>query len=208
MQIADYQALRPFAYHLTARANLEGIERTSRLDPAALIIRRAQRTELLRTRRKDMTAVRVENDRVMIRDQAPLFAGNCDLPDGFSFEDLVELLNQFVYFWPGTDRGPNDYGKRHFARYAKIEDAVVLRIPTAELFAANAGLIPHASAFNSGSPRCNPQLGGRKSPRGPDTFIPFGTFAGTPSKVIELTYKSSVTLPWSAVEVSTPQQWI
>lgn len=203
-----FAQLRPFAYHLTARANLPAIERTRRLDPAAAIFTRANRQDLLRTRRRGMTTIPIGADKVIIRDQDPLHPGNCALTHGYSFEDLVELLNSFVYFWPGTAHGPNDYGRRHFARYAKIEDAAVLRIPTASLFAANPTLTPHASAYNSGSPRCNPQAGGRKSPRGPDTFQPFPAFPHTPGKAIELTFKAPVALPWQAVEVSTPHNWI
>jgi hypothetical protein len=195
-----FTRLRPFAYHLTARANLPSIERARRLDPAAAIFARANRQDLLRTRRRGMTSVAVGHEKIIIRDQDPLHPGNCALTDGFSFEDLVELLNSFVYFWPGTAEGPNDYGRRHLARYAKIEDAAVLRIPTASLLAANPTLTPHASAYNSGSPRCS---GGRKSPRGPDTFLPFANFPHTPGKVIELTFKAPVSLPWRAVEVST-----
>lgn len=205
MHPADFTRLRPFAYHLTARANLPAIQSTARLDPAAALFRQANRPDLLRTRRPDMTPIAVGGRQVLIRDQAPLHPGNCLLQGGYSFEDLVELLNQFVYFWPGTAEGPNDYGKRHFARYAKSEDAVVLRIPTADLFAANPTLTPHASAYNSGSPRCS---GGRKSPRGPDTFLPFPAFPHTPGKAIELAFEAPVSLPWQAIDVSTPHNWI
>lgn len=203
-----FTRLRPYAYHLTARANLPAIERTRRLDPAATIFARANRPDLLRTRRRGMTTVAVGDERVIIRDQDPLHPGNCALTDGFSFDDLVELLNSFVYFWPGSADGPNAYGRRHFARYAKIEHAAVLRIPTANLFAANPTLTPHASAYNSGSPRCNPQAGGRKSPRGPDTFLPFPAFPHAPGKVIELTFNAAVSLAWQAAAISTPLDWI
>lgn len=211
-----FTRLRPYAYHLTARANLPAIERTRRLDPSSAIFARANRQDLLRTRRRGMTtigrsALRADSpssedtDKIIIRDQDPLHAGSCALTDGYSFEDLVEMLNSFVYFWPGTADGPNAYGRRHFARYAKIEDAAVLRIPTASLLAANPTLTPHASAYNSGSPRCS---GGRKSPRGPDTFQPFSAFPHTPGKVVELSFAAPVNLPWLAVEVSTPHNWI
>jgi hypothetical protein len=203
-----FTQLRPFAYHLTARANLPAIKRARRIDPAASLFARANRPDLLRTRRRGMTAIAVGDEQVIIRDQDPLHPGSSALTEGFSFDDLVELLNSFVYFWPGTAKGPNDRGRSHFARYAKTEDAVVIRIPTASLFAANPTLTPHASAYNSGSPRCNPQAGGRKSPRGPDTFLPFPAFSHTPSKVIELTFNAPVILPLEGVAVSTPRDWI
>jgi|GEM_PF-4174458 len=51
MQLEDFIKLRPFAYHLTARANLPAIERARRLDPAAIIFTQANRQDLLYTRR-------------------------------------------------------------------------------------------------------------------------------------------------------------
>lgn len=120
-----FAQLRPFAYHLTARANLPSIERTRRLDPAAAIFTRANRQDLLRTRRRGMTTVAVGGRQVLIRDQNPLHPGNCALTHGYSFDDLVELLNSFAYFWTGTDKCPVSSGVNHFKRYARIEDVVV-----------------------------------------------------------------------------------
>ena len=39
------------------------------------------------------------------------------VPNGFVFEDLVEILNGRVFFWPGAVGGPISYGVRHFERY-------------------------------------------------------------------------------------------
>jgi hypothetical protein len=58
------------------------------------------------------------------------------LQDGCTFEDIIEDLNNRAFFWPGTEHGPNDHGRRHFARYAN-ERPLLIRAATSELIAAN-----------------------------------------------------------------------
>jgi hypothetical protein len=206
MDIANFTGLRPRLYHLTARANLPRIQRTARLDTAATILAAAARYDLLRTRRPESKVVAIDVERIHLRDQGPLYEGNCNLPGAFTFADLVEMLNNFVYFWPGTDAGPIVYGLRHFARYAPREDVVVLVIPAAALLAANPDCPPHFCKYNSGSPRSNPTSG--KPPRGPDTFIPAAHFNLPPSRVIEVVFPQSVRLPLESVEVSPATRWL
>jgi hypothetical protein len=113
------------------------------------------------------------------------------LAGGWNFEDLVEALNERVFFWPGTEHGPIDYGLRHFARY-ESECPLTIRVRTDDLFEANPRSIPEFCDRNSGSPRYS---GGRASPRGPDTFVMASRFTGAPSRVVELTFTGSVRLP-------------
>ena len=47
MHPEDFIKLQPYAYHLTARANLPAIERTRRLDPASSIFARGNGQDLL-----------------------------------------------------------------------------------------------------------------------------------------------------------------
>lgn len=133
----------------------------------------------------------IDGEVIRIRDQTPLHKGNLSLPPSWSYEDLVELLNDRVFFWPGDADGPIDYGERHFAKYAG-EFPVVLRVPTADVLAANPGAPPEFSRYNSGSPRWS---GGRPSPRGPDTFLGVGEFGMPPSRVVEVAFASRVRLP-------------
>jgi len=72
------------------------------LESTAAFLERAGRLDLLRARRRSGERVTVDGIQVHLRDQAPLHAGNVDLPANWSFEDLVELLNRQVFFWPGT----------------------------------------------------------------------------------------------------------
>ena len=94
-----------------------------------------------------------------------------------------------MFFWPGTERGPNDYGLRHAARYlGASEDLAFLRVPSGKIVTQSA-LFSHV---NSGSPRCS---NGKKSTRGPGTFLPASQFALPPSKVAEVVFETSVGLP-------------
>ena len=115
----------------------------------------------LRRKRTDHVTVRIGATSVKIRDQQPLHAGNISLEGDWSFEDVIESLNDRVFFWPGRNGGPISYGERHFERYAD-EQPAILRISTADIFVANAGTDPLFCRFNSGSPRCAKGFG---SPR-------------------------------------------
>jgi hypothetical protein len=84
---------------------------------------------------------------------------------GWSWSDLLAALNSRVFFWPGDQSGPNDYGRRLFSAYDPSRQTV-LRVSFCDLMEANPGAIPYFCRFNSGGPRT---VGGRKSPRGPGT---------------------------------------
>lgn len=118
------------------------------------------------------------------------------IQDGWDFEDVLQSLNERVFFWPGTATGPISYGKRHFERYVD-ESPAILRISTAESFNANSNIDALYCRYNSGSPRCSNGLG---SPRGPNTFVSSADADYTPSKVVEVTFLDQVVLP-AMVEV-------
>ncbi len=161
-----------------------------RLHCAAALLDAAGEQRLVRERRRDHVPLLIGEDRVVLRDQAPLYDRNVEYEQGWRFADLDEFLNQFVYFWPGTSSGPSDYGQRHFARYAD-EQPVIVRVPTAALFEV-ANVAPSFSAFNTGSPRCS---GGRRSPRGPGTFSEADAFPRSWSRVVEVAFRGSASLP-------------
>ena len=189
---------RPFLFHLTARGNLDAIRSFGCLRPAAITLQRAGRNEWLERRRSEHLLVDLEGQPVCIRDQRPLFRGNIELTGHITFEQFVALLNSKVFFWPGTNSGPNDYGRRHFLRYRE-EECAILKTPTRELLEVNPNSTPLFCRYNSGSPRCS---GGRKSPRGPDTFIPAAVFQGAPSEVVEVVFSDEVVLPGSTMVAS------
>jgi hypothetical protein len=187
----NFAAARPYAYHLTAADNLVRICETGRMESAANLLAAAGRQDVLRDRRREHLPIEVGGQTLWLRDQKPLHAGNVTFEAGWTFEDLVEALNRLVFFWPGTATRPNDYGVRHFERYA-AEGPVILRTPTTALFEANRDTHPLFCGFNSGSPR---YTGGRASPRGPTTFVPAEQFPWGYGRVVELTFPAPVQLP-------------
>ena len=175
------------------------------MEPAADALVAAGRAALLRARRpKHVELPLGDGARVYLRDQAPLHEKNIEFTDGWAFPDLVEYLNRRVYFWPGTDRGPIEYGRRHFERY-RSEQPVIIRVPFAAVCEVNPERVPSFSAFNSGSPR---HSGGRPSPRGPRTFLPCDAFPKGPADVVEVTFEGRVKLPSSAELMDTAEgEW-
>jgi len=186
-----YQNTRPYLYHLTDSLNLLHIRETKRLYPAATLMESAGRKDLLRVRRRAHERVTIGKTVIMVRDQAPLHRGAIGFEDGHTFDEFVESLNRRVFFWPGTDEGPITYGIRHFERYEN-ENPVLLRVSFQSLLTANPSVEPYYCGYNSGSPRCSY---GNRSPRGGRTFLRADEFAGTPSKVVEVTFKNPLILP-------------
>jgi hypothetical protein len=135
--------------------------------------------------------VDVAGERIELRDQAPLHAGNMALDDGWTFDDFVAHLNERGFFWPGGDAGPISYGARHYERYA-VEKPAILRIATAALLAENPERPPHFCRYNSGSPRCS---NGRKSPRTARTFVRGEEADFGLGSVVEVTFVGEVRLP-------------
>ncbi|MBX3376187.1 MAG: hypothetical protein KF678_04205 [Phycisphaeraceae bacterium] len=203
IDLHQFIAVRPHLFHLTARTNLSSILREGRIESASRLLHRAGRTELVNKRRKGHLVVAIDGWKAELRDQAPLHEGNVVLSDGWGFSDLVKSLNDRVFFWPGKSSGPIPYGVRHFERY-KHEDVVVLEIGTDSAMSANS-LEARYCRYNSGSPRCS---GGRKSPRGPQTFARAKEFNGTACDVVEVTFEGSFELPRSGVRVAEVSEWI
>lgn len=199
-EIEHYAKLRPFLYHLTARQNLAGIRALKRLDSAATTLAAAARHDLLRCKRHDHEIVSVGKRSILLRDQAPLYVGNADLGDEWTFEDLIEHLNKRVFFWSGTEDGPIAYGRRHFERYAH-EQPLIFRVRFDSLMRSNPGRTPLFCPYNSGAPRCSY---GRKAPRGPDTFLSAEYFRGTAVRAAEVTFLDHVQLPRDAEISTTP----
>lgn len=197
MNQEHYIKIRPYAYHLTARGNLDVI-RTSRrlLSAQALASDDHERAALTEKRQEG-----VRFAKAFIRDQKPLHRSNIELAEGFAFDQLLDLLNAQIFFWPGTNEGPIRAGLNHYERY-KGESPIVLRISTRSLVDANQRRVPRLCQYNSGAPRCS---GGNKSPRGPETFRPAEDFLGTASQVVAQTFELAVDLPDSTMIGPSPQ---
>lgn len=190
LNLESFINLRPRLFHLTHRHNADRITKCLGLHAANHLFRRADQTSSSRIRRREGMWIECDGERVHVRDQSPLHRGNVLLDTNWSFEDLVEHLNDHVFFWPGDARGPISYGRRYFQRYSS-NDAVVLTLDTREVFRTNSSPGPKFSKYNSGSPRCTR---GRRSPRGAGTFVLAEAFRYRPSEVIEVVFPQAVDL--------------
>ncbi len=187
----SYERSRPFLYHLTAPDNVGRLRSLGRLQSTASIRKGSPDRSPRGGRRASSLRLPVGDGEVLIRDQAPLHAANIKFTGDWTMERLLEDLDRRVFFWPGNERGPIDYGKRHFARY-EPEGTRVLRVRFASLLSSNPAATPYFSRYNSGSPR---YVNGRASPRGPDTFLPADRCPYPPGKVVEVTFLDELLLP-------------
>lgn len=201
LPLLNFASTRPYLYHLTHRANVDYLRETAKLFPAAVLMERSGRNELLRAKRPGPVPVHIGDAVVWLRDQGPLYEGHVRFTNGYTFEDLIESLNRRIFFWPATAAGPISYGIRHFGTYKK-EKPAFLRIDFRALLLANPAATPRYCKYNSGSPRCS---NGVKSPRGPDTFLLAADFDGTPSNVVEVTFDSEITLPAGTAVGASPE---
>lgn len=207
ISIQEFVRIRPCLYHLTHRDNLERIRHTRVLETAARLVerekqgqtrlsncRKPSQSPFFARRRLESVPLHVDGTIVYLRDQKPLHKGSIAFASGFTFEELIDLINDRVYFWPGKDGVPIAHGQRHFERY-RGEGPALIRVPTADVLdGANAARVEFCK-YNSGSPRC---VGGKHSPRGPETFVTADRASFTPGSVVEVTFPGGVELPASA----------
>jgi hypothetical protein len=197
--LSQFAGARRYAFHLTDPANLVGIQRERRLISAAEAMTRFDRLDLLTERRRRHERLTKGENKILLRDQGPLHAGHIDFRGDWTLARFVQELNDHVYFWTGNP-GISTYGRRHFERY-RSEAPVVLRLECAELFNSSPMDELRFCRFNSGSPRT---VNGRKSPRGPETFVAGPDFPGAPADVVEVVFRRGVALPPSTEIGPTP----
>ena len=157
---------------------------------------------MVREKRNEHLMLAVDGEEIVLRDQAPLYEGKMRLDGGYTFGDFVECLNSRVFFWPGTSDGPNDYGKRHFARYS-AENPLIIRVPTIDLVSTKDDVLPLFCRYNSGSPRPS---NGVHPPRGPKTFVSAAEADFRTTMVVEITFENSAKLP-TTVQVTDLASW-
>jgi hypothetical protein len=157
-----FRAIRPFAYHLTARSNLPVIEKLGRLLCSATLLEMSHCEHLAKTRRIRHETIHIPDGAVAIRDQKPLAFGAIQFDPDWNERRFISHVNDHVFLWPGTESGPISHGQNHFARY-ETEMPIILRFPMSHVKA----LSPTFSRYNSGAPRCS---SGKRSPRGSGRF--------------------------------------
>jgi hypothetical protein len=142
--------------------------------------------------------VYLDGDPIVICDQKPLKRGAMDLGRR-SERQLLDDLNRRVFLWAGRTAGPGRYGDTHFQRYQRESTPVMLRFPMDAVDVRQAELC----RYNSGAPR---RWNGEPSPRGADTFVPFGRWDGVPSGVVEVTFIGWIALPQSTQWTRDPSK--
>ncbi len=186
-------SLRPFAFHVTAPSNLGAIEGIGEIRSASALLAGTAQADALSGPRLGTLTVTVENFRVEVRDQLPLRSGHIRYEGGYSFADVLDDLNSRVFFWPGAEARPIDYGLSHYHHYSSMGAALVLRCALQDLLAANPSRELQVCRSNSGAPRHNPRSG--YAPRGPETFVSLANAPFSAGAVKELSFLGCAILP-------------
>jgi hypothetical protein len=194
----EYAELRPYLYHTSPATNAMRILQSGRIEATADLLKQGGRSDLIRMRRDQDVVLQIDQQSIIIRDQAPLNRANIAFEAGWGLDDLVEYVNRRVFFWPGSLSGPIEYGSNHFARYA-AERPIVFRVKLQSLLGANPGLMPQFSRYNTGAARQNQ---GKPIPRGPQTFAVAGRFKSSRAEVKEVAFSAAVQLPLDAEQAS------
>ena len=184
-------------YHFTSGGNLPSIRKTGVLFSAAIIEPRCAAQ-----RRGEKVSVEFNGHRVVIRDQKPLALGHIRFFGGWDLDRYLRELNSRIFFWPGGKQGPISFGERLRSRYA-FDNEALIRCSLIDAIAENPGNSPFCCRFNSGAPRTS---NGRKSPRGPETFISIEKWDLRRSDVAEITFAHELHLPETA-EIEIDGRW-
>jgi hypothetical protein len=198
--LAEFALKRPYLFHNTCDSNLDLIIHERCIYSTTSLVKKAPQTETF-TRRKRPEQIQFGHRLTWLQTQRPLHEGHILFQSGWDLTALVRSLNEKVFFWPGKADGPIDYGKRHKKGNNWPSKAIVLRLPLQSLI--DLGFLPKFCKYNSGSPRTT---NGRKSPRGPNTFLPADVFEHAPANVVEVVFDSHVALPDTTEVWDEPNQ--
>jgi hypothetical protein len=187
----SFVRVRPRLFHLTSQQNVNRIRYLKCLYPAATLIEESQQLHLRHVKRIDHAPIAIDGQRVFLRDQKPFHSGAVDFESGWDEARFIGYMNEHVFFWPGRESGPVVAGMNHLGRYAS-ENPLLLSVSSHSLIDNNGVLEPLFCRFNSGAPRT---VQGRHSPRGATTYVPAREFRGTAGDVVEVVFRSHVTLP-------------
>ena len=192
--LKTFVKVRPFLYHVTAAKNLDGLRALRKLISVTELSE--EYANLAQPRGLSESAY-YRGAHIGLGDQRPLCRNRNQmcLDGGWEFEKFLQELNRRVFFFPGTpDRLPRnceDFIRRKEANKLQL---AILRIPTMLLINENRDKLPEFCKHNSGAPR---MTNGRRSPRGPNTFVNEKTASFTSSQVKEVSLIGSVFLPKS-----------
>jgi hypothetical protein len=136
---------------------------------------------------------------VYLGDHDGLHEGSIDFETGWDMRRFIELLDGFVFFWPGTESTAVQAATAHLMRYVKLGlEYAVLRVPLPDLVDRNG--LPRLSSCNSGFPRNNPTTG--RQSRGAKTFVTVHGFKRT-GKIVEVVFAGAARLPETAQQATS-----
>ena len=169
IRLADLIKMSPCLYHATYEDSLRRILRLRRLECSASLMEAGGQRNLLRLRRDAMAEFCVDGEPIVLTDQGPINEKNIAFQAGWTLPDLIEALNQRVFFWRGTEQGLLKSNQGHFEKYEEAEHRLAfLRLNFEETNRLNTGRGPELCKHNSGAAR---QYNGKPIPRGPKTFV-------------------------------------
>jgi hypothetical protein len=188
--IESFARCSPFVFHLTYAPNLARIRRIRKLESAATLLRAAGKEDLIRTQREAILPLYLDGDSITLREQL-LNWNHIQLDGGWVLDDLVEHLNQQVFFGRSKQDGSLLNGDEHLKGYA-TPNPLFLRIPFSALVNCNRDRGPAFCKYNSGAARTTKR---RPSPRGPDLFLTCENATFGIGDVKEVVFKEVVLLP-------------
>ncbi len=129
----------------------------------------------------------------ILNDQQALKYGHVKHLDSLTESEFVALLDQFAFFWPGTENSPSEMGRNFAARYQRRGDSLVQIVAaTRSLMRLNRAGRIFISQCNSGAPRSNPY---KAIYRGKDTFIPIMKYESPICEIKEIAIQGWAILP-------------
>lgn len=191
---------RPFLYHFAPADNIERIIARREMLSAEVIVRKAYSYDptqipdpdaFLRSPREEPVALRVGplvEDLFELNDQLPMLHESSFAELDGTRDDFIELLNSFVFYWPGTYDGPvtkGDHGQSFRTRYKHFAE---LRIPVADVWTDRSR--PKFCSYNSGAPQARDRV-----KRGPSIFVEASDTELATRKVVEAVFSKQVALP-------------
>ena len=191
--LPNLMATSPYLYHLTYAPNLERIRRLRILQSTSIMLQAGNMPNQLNQRRTEILELQIGNDNIVITDQHPINENNIQFENNWTLADLVQAINNRVFFWRGKSNGLLRCNQKHFERYQNAaQNLVFLRLSFRSALEINSPNGPQLCKYNSGAARRN---NGQRIPRGPRTFVEPKDADFSIGKVKEVVFQNFVNLP-------------
>lgn len=200
IKIEEFLSVWSHSYHVTFEVNLQSIRNLRILRPASTLLEGTEHFRWTRERRIRDVMIRMQGERILLRNQIPLDPASIDLGTTATLQDYVACLNSYVFFWPGTCSGPIQGGLRLFERNGG-QRSMVIRTETRSLIDANPTAPIYVTTCNSGATWIE---GGNRVCRSPEIFRRLDRSAEVVANIHEICFRASVHLPENAEYGTAP----